>query len=354
MIDTDTSYSLCETIKEAYNTKMPLHILGDGSKSFYGNNIIANELRVQTHTGITEYEPSELVLTARSGTLVSEIEAALEANHQYMPFEPPRFSDNSTIGGCIAAGLSGPARPFTGSVRDYVLGVKIINGKGEVLKFGGQVMKNVAGYDLSRLMTGALGTLGVLLEISIKVLPRTEVETCLCLELDETAANSHLQQWILQGQPITASCHLEERLYIRLSSTIGCVEQARSKIGGDTSDMALWHQLRDQRHDFFTGEQPLWRVSVPPATPELELRGERLTEWAGALRWYKSDLPADEIRDIATTNKGHATLFRNQNRLPDVSVFHPLSPAMLKLHQRLKKSLDPENILNPGRMYKGL
>jgi glycolate oxidase FAD binding subunit len=284
---------------------------------------------VAGHSGIIEYRASELVLTARSGTRLSEIENTLAENRQMLAFEPPVHSPRSTLGGSIASGLSGPRRPFAGAARDFVLGTTIINGKGERLKFGGQVMKNVAGYDASRLMTGAQGTLGVLLDIS---------------------AHRTLRQWILQGHPLSASCYFDNQLFVRLSSTVNGTKSAHSMIGGELQYNDLWTSLRHQTNDFFQQQKNLWRVSVPPSAGIIASGQAQLTEWNGALRWIASD---SELFSAAKNAGGHATQYRLQGEVAD-HVFQPLSPTMLGLHQRLKKSFDPKNILNPGRLYPGL
>jgi len=231
MLKTDSTEKLCAQVSHAFHAGKPLRITAGKSKSFYGRKVAGEEILVAGHSGIIEYRASELVLTARSGTRLSEIEDALAENQQMLAYEPPIHDPHSTLGGSIACGLSGPRRPYAGAARDFVLGTTIINGKGERLKFGGQVMKNVAGYDASRLMTGAQGTLGVLLDISIKVLPRPGREITLCFEQDFEHAHSHLRQWILQGHPITASCYIDDQLFVRLSSTVNGVKSAHATMG---------------------------------------------------------------------------------------------------------------------------
>jgi glycolate oxidase FAD binding subunit len=267
-----------------------------------------------------------------------------------LAYEPPVHGPQSTLGGSIACGLSGPRRPFAGAARDFVLGTTIINGRGERLKFGGQVMKNVAGYDASRLMTGAQGTLGLLLDVSIKVLPRPEREITLCFEQDFEQAHSNLRQWILQGHPISASCYFSDQLFIRLSSTINGAKSAHAVIGGELQSNDLWTSLRHQTHAFFQQQQNLWRVSVPPSAKAIATGQPQLTEWNGALRWIASD---QELFTAAKDAGGHASRYGLRGEVAD-DIFQPLSPTMLALHQRLKKSFDPENILNPGRLYPGL
>lgn len=343
----DFTEALCTQVSRAFHARQPLRITAGHSKSFYGRKVEGEEISVASHTGIIEYRASELVMTVRSGTRLSEIESTLAENRQMLAFEPPVHNQHSTIGGSIASGLSGPRRPFAGAARDFVLGTTIINGKGERLKFGGQVMKNVAGYDASRLMTGAQGTLGVLLDISVKVLPLPESEITLSFEQDFEGAHSTLRQWILQGHPLSASCYFNDQLFVRLSSTINGTKSAHTVIGGELHSNELWTSLRHQTHDFFQQQKNLWRVSVPPSAEPIASGQPQLTEWNGALRWIASD---SELFSVAKKAGGHATQYRLRGGVAD-NVFQPLSATMLALHQRLKKSFDPENILNPGRLY---
>lgn len=353
------SEQLCEQVKLAYKNQTPLCITSGNSKLFYGRAVQGNELSVGNHTGIIDYRPSELVLTARSGTMLSDIENELSKHNQMLAFEPPSHTQSSTLGGSIASGLSGPRRPFTGAVRDFVLGTTIINGKGELLKFGGQVMKNVAGYDASRLMVGAQGTLGVLLDISVKVLPKPESEMTLSFDKPFDQAHKVLRSWIVQGHPISASCYYNKRLFIRLSSTANSIKHSHQAMGGDSltneKNTELWKQLRHQTYKFFMhnrdASQNLWRISVPPSTPAIATEHPQLTEWNGALRWVLSN---ENMFKLATDCKGHATRYmlnRAAETHTDKDIFQPLSRALFALHQRIKKSFDPENILNPGRIY---
>ncbi len=309
-------------------------------------------LDVSAHRGIVSYEPTELVITARAGTALKEIENALAACGQMLPFEPPYFGESATLGGAVACGLSGPARPYAGSARDFVLGVVCINGKGERLAFGGQVMKNVAGYDISRLMVGAMGTLGVLLEISLKVLPRPPCELTAALSLDTAAAIDTMNAWAGQPLPVSACAYDGEALRVRLSGSESGLRSARKKIGGEevSQGSTYWADLREQQLPFFRGDAPLWRLSVPAATPAPSNDSKWLLDWGGAQRWLVSDEPAEIIRQQASAAGGHAMMFRGGDRSSDV--FHPLAPAIETLHRRLKDAFDPKGILNPGRMYK--
>lgn len=356
-----SEHALIARVRRAITGSAPLCIRGGGGKEFLGRAGPGDLLDLRGHAGDIRYEPSELVFTARAGTKLSEIETLLAANNQMLPFEPPHFSPNATLGGMVAAGLSGPRRPWGGSVRDAVLGVKLLNGRGEVLRLGGQVMKNVAGYDLSRLMVGALGTLGVLLEVSVKVLPRPAEERTLVFELDADIAAARQIAWGRQPLPLSATLYEAGRLYVRLSGSAQGVQAARAAMGGEElrshagawereNASALWAAAREQTLPFFQTNTPLWRISLPPAAPALP--GEGLTEWGGALRWIVSDEPAEAMRQRAAALGGHATLFRGHDGMGEV--FHPLPPAMLALHQRVKQALDPHGLFNPGRLYQGL
>lgn len=345
---------LQQQVQSAAASRSPLLICGGNSKSFYGRATSGDTLSLDGHQGIIDYTPSELVVSVRAGTLLSELQAELAKEAQMLPFEPPHFGETATLGGCIASGISGPRRPYTGAVRDFVLGVNCINGKGEYLRLGGQVMKNVAGYDLSRTLTGSLGTLAVLLDAHLKVLPRPPLETTLLQHCSAATAVELFNRWAGQPLPLSGACYLDGALYVRLSGMTEGVQAAVNTVGGEPLDNAtqFWNQLREQQLPFFSGETPLWRLSVPAATPPLALDGAMLLDWGGAQRWLKTDLPADAVRHCVTAAGGHATLFRGGDR--DSAVFQPLQPAMLALHQRLKHSLDPVGIFNPGRMYPDL
>ena len=351
MTDTDHSDALVDSVRAAYKKKQALRITGSGSKDFLGRRTDGEPLTVSGHRGIVEYEPTELVVTARAGTTLQELDATLRAQEQMLPFEPPSFSDTATLGGTVACGLSGPRRPFTGAARDFVLGATLINGKGHLLRFGGKVMKNVAGYDVSRLMTGAMGTLGVLLEISLKVLPRPEQETTRVLACSTPAALRQLSEWQRQPLPLSAACHIDGQLYVRLSGTRDAIRQAGERLGGEVldDDQAFWRDLREQQLPFFQSERPLWRLSVPSAATAIESLEPVIYDWAGAQRWWYSEMPANAMHALATQLNGHATLFRGAPAGEEV--FHPLSPGLAAVHKQLKAAFDPAGILNPGRMY---
>lgn len=360
-MSTDISQHLQAQILQAYNHKTPLNIQAGNSKTFYGRRIDATPLNISEHQGIINYEPTELVITARAGTRLSDIENILDQNNQMLGFEPPHFAlkntqaninSSATLGGTIACNMSGPRRAYTGAARDFVLGCQIINGKAEQLTFGGQVMKNVAGYDTSRLMCGALGTLGVILDASLSVLPKPETEITLSYTCDINQALNKMHQWIKQSIPISASSFHNNQLTLRLSGNKASVKAARQIMGGDTleNDIEFWQQIKDQTHAFFENNKPLWRLSLASNAPPLnKLEGDTLYEWGGALRWLSTDEPVEKIIKTLDSLNGHATLFKSNTH--NTEPFHPLSSGMLNIHKRLKTAFDPDNILNPGRMY---
>lgn len=350
----DQTRQIQSRVNEAVENKSALNIQAGNSKHFYGRKVEAALLDMSGHTGIISYQPTELVITARAGTRLNDINEALKTQHQMLAFEPPGFSETATLGGTIACNLSGPRRAYSGAARDYVLGCTLINGKAEVLKFGGEVMKNVAGYDASRLMCGAMGTLGVLLDISLKVLPVPEAEITLVQQLNVQQALDTLHQWARSSLPISASCYDGEQLYIRLSGSESAISTAKQTLSGETlkNGHAFWNELKEQQHDFFKTDKPLWRLSLASTTAPLKLGGDTLIEWGGALRWLKSDDAADKIRHQLEKTGASASLFRNAS--PSAEPFHELSPGLLKIHQQLKQAFDPLNIFNPARMYSGI
>lgn len=348
----EQALSLADQVRQAFENREPLAIAGGGSKAFYGRPVVGERLSLGGYQGIVSYEPSELVITARAGTPLRTIEAVLAEQGQMLGFEPPHYAANATLGGTIACGLSGPRRPYSGAARDFVLGVTMINGKGEILRFGGQVMKNVAGYDVSRLMCGAQGTLGVLLEISLKVIPMPAVEETRVLSCNEQQMQTLLSNLGRQPLPLSASLLHDHQLYIRLSGTATGVASAAQIIGGDRfSADQFWHQVKEQQHPFFDTTQTRWRLSLPPAAAAIpdEIAAQQLIEWGGAQRWIYSEADHNQITQWAEANGGHATAVdRGMN---GHTRFHPLSNALLPLSQRIKQSFDPAGILNPGRLY---
>lgn len=346
--DADLGEQLAERVRQASEQETPLRIVGGDSKSRLGRAVQGEALSVKGHCGIVDYAPTELVITARAGTPLSELENALAEKGQMLPFEPPHLGENATLGGTIACGISGPRRPYAGAVRDLVLGARIINGRGEVLNFGGQVMKNVAGYDVSRLMAGAQGTLAVLLDISLKVLPTSRYEQTVVLEMGAAQAIETMNRLAGQAVPLTAACHDGEKLWLRLSAAEAAVKSVTQKIGGEvaTDGQQFWLDLREQQLAFFRRGESVWRLSVPPATPLSFTQDETLLDWGGAQRWLMSDASAAKIHATAKQAGGYASRYTAQDmELP------PLSAGQLALHQRLKAAFDPKGIFNPGRQY---
>lgn len=345
--DRDASQQLLQQVNEALANATPLRIQGANSKAFLGRDVAGEVLDTRAHRGIVSYDPTELVITARAGTPLSELYAVLDAAGQMLPCEPPTFGD-ATVGGMVAAGLSGPRRPWAGSVRDFVLGTRVITGLGKHLRFGGEVMKNVAGYDLSRLLTGSFGCLGLLTEVSLKVLPKPRLCSSIALEMNSSQALARLLEWGRQPLPISAASHDGKILRLRLEGGEGSVAAAHERLGGEVIDPAYWQDLNEQRLDFFNGGQPLWRLSLPQATGMLELPGEQLLDWGGAQRWLKSSADGTTIQALAAAVGGHATCY--SHGLQD-NPFQPLAPALLRYQRQLKAQLDPHGLFNPGRMY---
>jgi len=350
----DCSVDLQRQVRNAIQKKAALNICGSGSKQFMGRPAKGDRLSLTEHRGIIEYDPRELVLTARAGTPLAEIEAALSASGQMLTFEPPHFGDSATLGGTIACGLSGPRRPYAGAARDAVLGCKIINGKGEILSFGGRVMKNVAGYDVSRLMVGAYGTLGVLLEVSLKVLPRPAASLTLMHEHSSAESIHYMSRLLSQPMPVDAACYHAGHTHIRIAGSEQAVKHAQNQMGGEliSDTTPFWHALREQQLPFFHSKKPLYRVMVKPNTPALAIAGDWLLDWGGAQRWLLSDEPLALIRERVSAAGGHASLYRNHP--PSGEKFSPLSGPLFEMHQRLKLSFDPHRIFNPDRTYAGL
>jgi len=363
-------HHVVERIRAAAADASPLRIRGGGTKDFYGEPPQGEALGTAALTGITSYEPSELVVTVRAGTPLGELEAALAEKGQCLPFEPPHFgaAGTGTVGGMVAAGLSGPARASVGAVRDYVLGATLVNGRGEVLGFGGQVMKNVAGYDVSRVLVGSLGTLGVIAEVSLKVLPVAPAETTLDFDCSQADALRLLNEWGGRPLPLNASCWSDAggtgSLRLRLRGAVAAVEAACTHLGGERVDTAVaaaeWQSLRDQRHPWFVvdgTDDALWRLSVPQTAPVLAMGdgGAPLIEWHGAQRWLKArPAQASRIREAAHAAGGHATLFRMPSASSASSAAAPrfdgLSAPSARIHQALMREFDPHGIFDRARL----
>lgn len=354
--DQDSADSLCDQVRQAYAEQTPLRIVGANTRGFYGLAVDGKPLEMAGHTGIVSYDPIELVVTVRAGTRISELEAALAEQHQMLAFEPPRFGSASTIGGAVATGLSGPRRPWAGAVRDFVLGARVINQEGKLLRFGGEVMKNVAGYDMSRLMVGAQGTLGVLTDISFKVLPKPSACHSLKLSMPLPDALHQLAELGRQPLPITAAAWHAGELFLRLEGGKSSVSATRERLGGEAISDALWQELRDLEHAFFTqnNDQALWRLSLPPNTPALPLdvaEHDIFYDWAGSQRFIKTSLDADTLRAVCRQAGGHATCYTPAALGGAEAPFTPLEPVVDKYHRQLKAQLDSHGIFNPGRLY---
>jgi len=345
--DADFSNELAERVRGA---RTPLAIAGNGTKRFYTGMPLGELLDVTGHRGVVEHEPTELVITARAGTPLAEVESVLAAKGQMLAFEPPHFGDSATLGGAIACGFSGPRRPYAGSARDFVLGTRIINGKGELLKFGGKVMKNVAGYDVARLMTGSLGTLGVILDVSLKVLPRPASELTLAFDMNAADALVAMNAWAGQPLPLSAAAHGGETFTVRLSGAETAVRAAHKKLGGEIvkNGELFWDEIREHRRVFFRGAEPLWRLSLPPATAPLDLPGKWLIDWGGAQRWLVSEAPETTIRSVAAKAGGHATLFRNGPPFARAALMR-LDPVTRELQARIQQAFDPRGLFGDAR-----
>ena len=356
---------LIDQVRGARADGLKFNITGGGTKAFYGGPVNGVPLDVRPLAGISAYEPSELVVTVRAGTPLAELEAALAERGQCLPFEPPRFAvpgngTHGTVGGMVAAGLAGPSRAAVGSVRDYMLGATLLNGRGEVLSFGGQVMKNVAGYDVSRLLAGSMGVLGVICEVSLKVLPVPVASVTLRFEWDEATALAKLNEWGGQPLPINASAWWSGMLVLRLSGAAAAVQSAMQRLGGEVVDETLaapfWQGLRDHSDEFFQGAHKavqtgatLWRLSVPQTAPVIPFSGEHLVEWGGAQRWVATTTPAATMREAAARVGGHATAFAGGDKTQ--GAFTPLAPALATIHRRLKDAFDPDRLFNRGRLF---
>lgn len=353
-----------DQIREAAATGTPLRIAGGGTKEFYGNPVAGEILDTRDCAGIVDYQPGELVMIARAGTPLTVVEAALAERGQMLAFEPPHFGSGATLGGTVATAMSGPRRPYAGAVRDLMLGIRIVDGTGAFMHFGGRVMKNVAGFDVTRLMTGALGTLGVISEVAFKCVPVARSEATVAFECSADEAIHRVNAWSGKPWPLTATCYWRGTLAARFAGAAPAVAQAQKAAGGHGVDNAapFWASVREHTHGFFTPQddasRDLWRLAVKSTTPYKDLGGEQLVEWGGALRWLwlPAAAGAGAMRDWAAAQGGHATVFRAASTsLAGASgVFHPLAPALVPVHERLKATFDPQRILNRGRLYAGM
>jgi glycolate oxidase FAD binding subunit len=349
--DADLLGELAGRVREASARRTPLRIVGGDTKQFYGRQVDGERLDMSAHRGVLSYDPSELVITARAGTPITEIDALLAENGQMLAFEPPVLGASSTLGGVVASGLAGPRRPFAGAVRDFVLGVTVLDGRGDALRLGGTVFKNVAGFDGFRLMAGAHGCLGVLLDVSLRVSPRPVAEASVMIEEDWPASKVRLSRLMRRQTPLSAAMHDGERLHLRFNGSEAGVARSLADSVGHVSGASSWDDSRDLNLPIFKRER-VWRLSIPHAGPLPDLGGERVIDWAGSQVWLATNASAVEVRDACARVGGHATFFRGTE--PSEEVFTPLAPPLLALHKRIKAAFDPAGVFNPGRMYEGL
>lgn len=349
----DQTERLVDQVRRAGERQLPLAIEGNATKRALGRQATGEPLSVADHSGVVDYEPTELVLSARAGTTLAEIAAVLEGGRQALGADPPTFGGRATLGGTLATNLSGPSRPWSGSLRDHVLGVRVINGRGEHLRFGGRVMKNVAGYDVSRLMAGSFGVLGVVTEVTVRVHARAERTTTRSLELDASEAHEAMIRLAGAHSPLSGLVWDGRRLYARFAGSAAAVDAAARELGGDAADDAgFWASIREQTHEFFGGDAPLWRFSVPAAAEPALTDARWQFDWGGAQRWLRGDYDQARLEDIARKMGGHVCLFRGGDRTGDVQ--HSRDAVQQRIHRALKASFDPGGILNPGRLYSWL
>jgi len=347
--------SLQEHVRAAAEARRPLRIRAGGSKDFYGGPLAGELLDVGALSGISDYEPTELTVTAKAGTPLSEIERALAERGQMLACEPPTFGGRATLGGAIAAGLSGPRRAYCGALRDFVLGIVLIDGRGALLRFGGKVIKNVAGFDVSRLMAGSLGTLGLIAEATLKTVPQPRAECTLQFAMNASQALESMLRWATRPLPLSATAWQDGVLRVRLSGAEAAVHLAHADLGGELVSDATkyWEDVREQRLELLAVPRELWRVSLPPRSPHLPDGGRTLIEWGGSLRWLPGPQDAGALHALAARLGGHALLYRAAAK-PPAGCFQPLPPGMLALHRRLKAAFDPHGIFNPGRLHPDL
>ena len=348
---TDISDKLIERVRQANSDGTKLQIIGGGSKAFMGRTPTGEPVNLSEHRGITSYEPVELVLTARAGTPLIDIEQALAEHNQCLAFEPPLFDNQATLGGTLACHLSGPARPWSGSIRDHVLGVRLINGRAEELRFGGQVMKNVAGYDVSRMQEGAMGTLGIITEVSLKVMPRPAATATIRQEMPAAQAIETMNRLSAQSKPLTGACWFDNHLYLRVAGAQSAVDSTVSQWQGNILENGndVWLELREQQLDYFLGSEPLWRFSVNSNAAHVLPNENWLIDWGGAQRWLRGDFATEALESLAERMGGQVSCYRNGDRMQEV--FHTQPTALRQLHKRLKLAFDANEIFNPGRLY---
>jgi glycolate oxidase FAD binding subunit len=345
----DNSKNFQQQVEQALKNNTALSIHGARSHHFLlGDYAEAEVIDMTSHHGIIDYQPSELTLTARAGTPLNDIRAALAEQHQRLPTDFPQQRDDATLGGAVAIGHSGSGRPFLGAIRDHVLGVHLLTGSGETVRCGGQVMKNVAGYDVSRLLAGSRGTLGIMLDITLKVLPAPEQQITLAFDMDENAAIRHMNELAGRSLPINACAYVDGQMLLRLEGTQSGIAAAQQKLGAEwlPDSPALWDSLQRQTHEFFTPEQALWRIIVPATAPRLELENEHqsLIDWCGGLRW----IHADEITQsdfIHISNLGG--YLENYRGATPTRPQDLMTPRQRDMQQRIQRAFDPANIFNP-------
>ncbi|MDX2476823.1 MAG: glycolate oxidase subunit GlcE [Gammaproteobacteria bacterium] len=353
----DISEQIQKQIISAARDKQALQIIGNNTKSFYGCNVSdANllPLYVADHNGILDFQPTELTVNARAGTPLNEIISTLAEQRQMLPFEPPVFDNRATLGGCVASALVGPRRPWTGAVRDYLIGTRILTGDGKEIRLGGKVMKNVAGYDLFRPMAGALGTLGLMLDITLKLLPLPEHEASYSMSMDINSMQQLLRDLRRRSMPVSAASYHQGQLFLRLSGSTTSIDDAANYLPDEMKETTAdyWHDLNEHKLSFFDVSTPLYRLVVPTFAPYDTFAGECLADWGGALRWIKTPLSLGEVQKHAADLGGTASAYRNDTQ--DGDVFSPLPGHLLDLHKRMKMVMDPAGILNPGRLYRDL
>ena len=350
--DNNLELELQQRVTQALASGTALAIRGGGSKSFYGQSVEGEPLELGLHTGIIDYDPAELVITLRAGCKLADVEALLAENNQMLGFEPLQLNESSTIGGVVASALAGPRRAWAGRVREFILGAKILSGRGEIMNFGGRVIKNVAGFDVSRLMVGALGTLCVILEVSLRLIPCFETEQTLVFE--HSSSKEHIN-WVnalsSKPLPLSASLWYGGCSSIRLSGSHQGVDSAVQQLGGD-KEQNIWPDLRQQKHKFFSAEGFILRLSLPQTCEQFLSDEIELIEWGGALRWMSGDSDLQSLRQKIEKLNGSLCVYRGAG--VDTEIFQPLSKPMMRLHRSLKSSFDPAGILNPGRLYPGL